>query len=665
MSDNVEVCDVEKLCLDTIRILAAEAVQKANSGHPGAPMGLAAAGHTLFAYSMCHNPANPKWVNRDRFVLSGGHASMLLYNLLFLSGYGLTLDDIKNFRQWGSKTPGHPEYKHTVGVETTTGPLGQGLANAVGFAMAEAHLAARYNRPNFPITDHYTYAICGDGDLMEGLSSEAASLGGHLKLGKLICLYDSNRISIEGGTDLAFTENVAARFTAFGWQVLEVTNGQNVEQIRKAVENAKLETARPTLIILHTIIGYGSPNKQGSAATHGAPLGTDEITATKQNLNWPHAEPFYVPQKVSAFWQAVKTEKQTLEDRWNRLFADYKTQYPSEAAEFDRVMAGELPPEWTAALPEFETGAKLATRAASGKIINAAAKVMPELFGGSADLAPSNNTHMEGMGDFSAKDYAGRNIHFGVREHAMGAITNGLCLHGGLKVYDATFLVFADYMRNAIRLSALMQLPVTHVMTHDSVAVGEDGPTHQPVEHLASLRIIPNLNVIRPCDARETVGAWQVALNAQTTPTLLALSRQNLPVLSKTSAADVKKGAYVVYDEGEMPDLLIIATGSEVSLAVQAAEILTDRHIRTRVVSMPCRELFEAMPQSYRNEILPPEVTKRLVIEAGVSFGWRKYAGEQGKILGIDHFGASAPGDKVLAEFGFTVDNVLKLVDDM
>lgn len=661
----MSVCDVsaatEKLCIDTIRILAAEAVQKANSGHPGAPMGLAAAGHTLFAYCMRHNPKNALWANRDRFVLSGGHASMLLYSLLFLSGYGLTLDDIKNFRQWGSLTPGHPEYKHTRGVETTTGPLGQGIANAVGFAMAEAHLAARYNRPDFPVVDHHTFVVCGDGDLMEGISNEAASLAGHLKLGKLICLYDSNDISIEGDTDLAFTENVARRFEALGWQMLMVEDGQNVDDIFKAVEKAKSETQKPSLVIVKTLIGCGSPNKQGTAATHGAPLGADEVAATKANLNWPGEEAFFVPAEVTAFWQQNTAQKQEYEDAWNLMFAEYKAQYPAEAAEFKRVMAGKLPQGWENGLPEFETGAKLATRAASGKVINAVAKTLPELFGGSADLAPSNNTNIDGGGDFEALNYAGRNIHFGVREHAMGAIANGLCLHGGLKVYDATFLVFADYMRNAIRLSALMGLPVIHVMTHDSVAVGEDGPTHQPIEHLAALRVIPNLNVIRPCDANETVGAWQIALTAEKTPSLLALSRQNLPVMAGSSAPNVAKGAYAVYG-AENTDLLIIATGSEVALGVAAAEKLAESDVKARVVSMPCRELFEAQPQSYQDEVIPKAIAKRLVIEAGVTFGWEKYAGPEGKILGIDHFGASAPGDRVLAEFGFTVDNVLKLI---
>lgn len=655
---------VEKLCVDTIRILSAEAVQKANSGHPGAPMGLAAVGHTLFAYNMRQNPNNPGWVNRDRFVLSCGHASMLLYSLLHLSGYGLALEEIENFRQWGSLTPGHPEYKHTKGVETTTGPLGQGIANAVGFAMAEAHLAARYNREGFPVVDHNTFVLCGDGDLMEGISYEAISLAGHLKLGKLICIYDSNEISIEGSTDLAFTENVARRFEALGWQMLMVEDGQNVEDIFKAVEQAKRETLKPTLIIVKTIIGCGAPNKQGTAATHGAPLGVEELEAAKQNLDWPGTRPFFVPNEVKDFWRQNTLQKQEYEDAWDSMFLDYKAKYPAEASEFERVMAGKLPPNWDEALPAFEVGAKLATRAASGKVINAVAKVMPELFGGSADLAPSTNTHMDGMGDFGVQDYAGRNIHFGVREHAMGAITNGLCLHGGLKVYDATFLVFTDYMRNAIRLSAIMGVPVTHIMTHDSVAVGEDGPTHQPIEHIASLRLIPNLNVIRPCDANETAGAWQVALNAVDTPTVLVLSRQNLPVLAGTGAAHVRKGAYVVYGENN-GDMLFIATGSEVSLAVAAAEALDAKGVKVRVVSMPCRRLFEMQPEAYQNEVLPRAIDKRLVLEAGVSCGWEKYAGPRGKILGIDRFGASAPGDRVLAELGFTVENVLQLAAEL
>jgi len=657
---------IEQLAVTTLRTLSIDAIEQAKSGHPGMPMGAAPMAYVLWTKFLRHNPANPKWFDRDRFVLSAGHGSMLLYSLLHLCGYDLPLEELKNFRQWGSRTPGHPEYGHTPGVEATTGPLGQGIAMAVGMAMAERHLAARFNRDGHAIIDHYTYVICGDGDLMEGVAAEAASLAGHLKLGKLIVLYDSNDISLDGETALAFTEDVRRRFEAYGWQVLRVDDGNDLEAIARAIEAARAETTRPSLIEVKTVIGYGSPNKGGKAAAHGAPLGPDEVKRVKEFYGWPQEPAFYIPDEVRAHFAEVKERGQALEAEWNARLAAYEAAYPELAAELKRVMAGELPADWDADLPSYKPGDQLATRAASGQTLNAVAKRMPELIGGSADLASSNQTTLKGYPVFSADDYAGRNIWFGVREFAMAAALNGMALHGGLKVYGGTFLVFSDYLRPAIRLSALMKQPVVYVLTHDSIAVGEDGPTHQPIEHIPSLRLIPDLTVIRPADANETVAAWRYALAHARGPVALVLSRQNLPVLPGTAerAADgVRRGAYVLADaESGTPDAILIATGSEVSLALEAKERLAAEGVAIRVVSMPSWELFEAQPEEYRRAVLPPEVTARVAVEAAHPMGWERYVGPQGAVIGIDRFGASAPGARVMQAFGFTADNVVATV---
>lgn len=657
---------IEQLAVTTLRTLSIDAIEQAKSGHPGMPMGAAPMAYVLWTKFLRHNPANPKWFDRDRFVLSAGHGSMLLYSLLHLCGYDLPLEELKNFRQWGSRTPGHPEYGHTPGVEATTGPLGQGIAMAVGMAMAERHLAARFNRDGHTIIDHYTYVICGDGDLMEGVAAEAASLAGHLKLGKLIVLYDSNDISLDGETALAFTEDVRRRFEAYGWQVLRVDDGNDLEAIARAIEAARAETTRPSLIEVKTVIGYGSPNKGGKAAAHGAPLGPDEVKRVKEFYGWPQEPAFYIPDEVRAHFAEVKERGQALEAEWNARLAAYEAAYPELAAELKRVMAGELPADWDADLPSYKPGDQLATRAASGQTLNAVAKRMPELIGGSADLASSNQTTLKGYPVFSADDYAGRNIWFGVREFAMAAALNGMALHGGLKVYGGTFLVFSDYLRPAIRLSALMKQPVVYVLTHDSIAVGEDGPTHQPIEHIPSLRLIPDLTVIRPADANETVAAWRYALAHARGPVALVLSRQNLPVLPGTAerAADgVRRGAYVLADaESGTPDAILIATGSEVSLALEAKERLAAEGVAVRVVSMPSWELFEAQPEEYRRAVLPPEVTARVAVEAAHPMGWERYVGPQGAVIGIDRFGASAPGARVMQAFGFTADNVVATV---
>ncbi|GAB6933913.1 transketolase [Calditerricola satsumensis] len=657
---------IEQLAVTTLRTLSIDAIEKAKSGHPGMPMGAAPMAYVLWTKFLRHNPANPKWFDRDRFVLSAGHGSMLLYGLLHLCGYDLPLEELQNFRQWGSRTPGHPEYGHTPGVEATTGPLGQGIAMAVGMAMAERHLAARFNRDGHAIINHYTYVICGDGDLMEGVAAEAASLAGHLKLGKLIVLYDSNDISLDGETALAFTEDVRRRFEAYGWQVLRVDDGNDLEAIARAIEAARAETARPSLIEVKTVIGYGSPNKGGTAAAHGAPLGPDEVKRVKEFYGWPQEPAFYIPDEVRQHFAQVKERGQALEAEWNARLAAYEAAYPELAAELKRVMAGELPDGWDADLPSYEPGAQLATRAASGQALNALAKRVPELIGGSADLASSNQTTLKGYPVFSADDYAGRNIWFGVREFAMAAALNGMALHGGLRVYGGTFLVFSDYLRPALRLSALMKQPVVYVFTHDSIAVGEDGPTHQPVEHIPSLRLIPDLTVIRPADANETVAAWRYALADAEGPVALVLSRQNLPVLPGTAerAADgVRRGAYVLADaENGTPDAILIATGAEVSLALEAKRRLAAEGIAVRVVSMPSWELFEAQPEDYRRAVLPPEVTARVAVEAAHPMGWERYVGDRGTVIGIDRFGASAPGSRVMKEYGFTADNVVAAV---
>jgi len=654
---------METISINTIRTLAMDAIEKAKSGHPGAPMGLAAAGYVLFSKFLKHNPENPLWPNRDRFVLSAGHASMLLYSLLHLTGYPVSMEDLKNFRQWGSKTPGHPEYGHTPGVETTTGPLGQGIANAVGIAMAERYQASRFNRPGFPVVDHHTWVICGDGDLMEGISQEAASLAGHLGLAKLICLYDDNGISIEGSTDISFTEDVAKRFEASGWQVLSVKDGNNTEEIAAAIDQAKEDKDRPSLVILRTQIAFGSPGKQGSEKSHGSPLGEEECRLTKKNLGCLIEDPFYVPKQVTAHFHEIIEGTPKKEANWKALVADYEKEHPALAVEFAHTLSGALPDAWDAGIPDFAGEKPVATRVASGRVLNAIATRVPGLIGGSADLAPSNMTHIVGEKDFSRANYLGRNIRFGVREHAMGAILSGMALHKGLKPYGGTFLVFADYMRPAIRVAALMQVGVIYVFTHDSIAVGEDGPTHQPIEHLASLRAIPGLTVIRPADATETAEAWRQAMVSKG-PVALALSRQNLEVLDRSqypAASGLARGAYVLSEAEGTPEILLIATGAEVHLALGAQKVLAEKGKAARVVSMPSWELFEAQDQAYRESILPPAITKRLAVEAGIPMGWEKYTGFGGKILGINHFGASAPGPEVLKRFGFTVEKVVEM----
>lgn len=663
------VNSVEQLSINAIRTLSIDAIQKANSGHPGLPMGAAPMAYTLWTDFMTHNPKNSKWFNRDRFVLSAGHGSMLLYSLLHLSGYKVSMDDLKNFRQWGSNTPGHPEVLDTDGVEMTTGPLGQGISSAVGMAMAEAHLASVYNKTDFPIVDHYTYALVGDGCLMEGVSHEAASLAGHLGLGKLIVLYDSNDISLDGDLDKSFSENVAQRFAAYGWQVLRVHDGNDVNEIRSALKKAKENTTQPTLIEVKTVIGYGSPNKAGSSASHGSPLGEEEIKLTKQNYNWDY-EPFYVPEVVyEDFREKIGKKGEQAEKAWEELFNKYKEAYPEEAKSFKRAINGELPENWVEALPTYEPGTSFATRDSSGQVLNAIAKAVPNFIGGSADLASSNKTMINGAADLSKENFAGRNIWFGVREFAMAAALNGMALHGGLKVYGGTFFVFSDYLRPAVRLSALMKTPVIYVWTHDSIAVGEDGPTHEPIEHLASYRAMPGLSLIRPADANETQAAWRLALESKDKPTALVLSRQSLPTLEGTKEKayeGVKRGAYVVSDsEKETPDAIIIATGSEVQLAVRAQQVLKEKGIDVRVVSMPSWDRFEEQPQSYKDSVLLPQVKKRLAVEMASPFGWERYVGSEGDILGISTFGASANGEKLMEEFGFTVENVVKRVEGL
>ncbi|MEH2322568.1 MAG: transketolase [Nostoc sp.] len=655
---------VEELCINSIRFLAVDAVEKAKSGHPGLPMGAAPMAFVLWDRFMKFNPKNPKWFNRDRFVLSAGHGSMLLYALLYLTGYdSVTIEDIKQFRQWESKTPGHPENFMTPGVEVTTGPLGQGIANGVGLAIAEAHLAAKYNKPDAKIVDHYTYVIVGDGCNMEGISGEACSFAGHLGLGKLIALYDDNHISIDGSTDVAFTEDVSKRFEAYGWHVLHVKDGNtDLEAIGKAIEEAKSVTDKPSMIKVTTTIGYGSPNKQNTAGIHGAALGGDEIALTRKNLGWEY-EPFDVPQDALNHTRKAVERGAGYEDEWNKTFADYKAKYGQEAAEFERYLSGKLADGWDKVLPTYTPEDKgLPTRKHSENCLNKLATVLPELIGGSADLTHSNLTEIKGKGDFQKGNYENPNIHFGVREHAMGAICNGIALHtSGLIPYGATFLIFTDYMRAAIRLSALSQAGSIWVMTHDSIGQGEDGPTHQPIETLASLRAIPNLLVFRPADGNETSGAYKVAIekSKQNAPSLLAFTRQNVPNLAGTSIEGVAKGGYTVVDSEGTPDIILIGTGSELSLAVGAAEKLKAEGKKVRVVSLPSWELFEAQDAAYRESILPKAVTKRLSVEAASSFGWHKYVGTEGDCLSIDRFGASAPGGVCLEKFGFSVDNVL------
>lgn len=649
---------LDELCANVIRGLAMDAVQKADSGHPGMPMGMATVAHVLWTRFLRHNPADEHWFNRDRFVLSAGHGSMLLYSLLHLAGYNLPLDELKSFRQLGSKTPGHPEYSHTPGVETTTGPLGQGFATGVGMALAEAHLAAVCNRPGFDLVDHYTYAIVSDGDLEEGISHEAASLAGHLKLGKLIYLYDDNNISIDGPTSLSYSDNVPMRFEAYGWHTTTVS-AYDMPAIATAIEAAQRVTDRPSLIVCKSRIGYGSPNKQDSAEAHGSPLGVDEVRLTKLALGLPADEPFWVPDEVYARYRAAVDEGAQREAAWLDLVKRYGEADPDAGRAFQLVLERGLPAGWDANLPVWKPGDKLATRAASGKVLDALAPAIPTLIGGSADLTPSNNTRFKGAVDIKPGDYAGRYIRFGIREHAMGAMLNGMAVHGGLHPYGGTFLVFSDYMRGAVRLSAIMHAPVVFVWTHDSVGVGEDGPTHQPVEHMLALRAIPGLTVIRPADANETAAAWHYALTHRNEPVALLLSRQNLTVMAGTENHEaVMKGAYILADTDGQPDVILIGAGSEVNVAMAAREQLAAQGVRARVVSMPSWELFDRQDAAYRESVLPPAVTARVSVEAGVTLGWERYVGAKGAMVGIDRFGESGKGPQVMAYLGITPENV-------
>ena len=661
--------DLDELAINTIRFLAVDAVQRAESGHPGMPMGAAPMAYVLWTRHLSHNPRDPQWPDRDRFVLSAGHGSMLLYALLHLTGYDLSMEELKNFRQWGSKTPGHPEAHLTPGVETTTGPLGQGVANAVGMAIAEKHLAARFNTPERPLVDHYTYAICSDGDLMEGISHEAASLAGHLGLGKLIYLYDDNEISIDGSTDLAFTEDVDARFEAYDWHVQRIDDGNDLHAIDAAIQAARAETERPSLISVRTHIGYGSPNQQDTAAAHGSPLGEDEVVLTKRNLGWPEDETFYVPDAVRDHLREAISRGADAQAAWNERFARYKEQQPEKAQAFATGMVGDLPDGWADALPTFEAGTSMATRAASGTTLDALGPHLPSLIGGSADLTGSNKTDIEGRHDFQTDRPEGQYFRFGVREHAMAGAANGMALHGGVRPYVGTFLIFSDYLRPSLRLSALMEQPVIYVFTHDSIGLGEDGPTHQPIEHLMALRAIPNLTLIRPADANETAQAWRAALQNDHGPTALALTRQGLPTLDRTtyaSAEGVRQGAYVLSDDDDTPDAILIASGSEVQHIARAAETLrADDGINVRVVSMPSWALFDAQPDAYRDAVLPPNVDVRLAMEAGRAQGWERYVGPKGRIIGIDRFGASAPGSTNMEQFGFTAEHVVDTVRAM
>ncbi len=649
--------DLDQLCVNTIRTLAIDGVQKANSGHPGMPMGMADVAYVLWTQFLKHNPANPAWTNRDRFVLSAGHGSMLLYSLLHLTGYDLPLEQLQQFRQWGSQTPGHPEYGDTPGVETTTGPLGQGFATGVGMALAERLLAAEFNRPGFEIVDHYTYAIVSDGDLMEGISHEAASLAGHLGLGRIVYLYDDNKITIEGETALTYSDDVRQRFEAYGWHVLDV-DGHDRAAVAEAIRQARAESERPSIIICHTHIGYGSPNKQDSAKAHGEPLGVDEVRLTKEALGWPADASFFIPDKALAHFRGAVDRGTRIEAEWQALFARYEEAHPDLAAEWKRRITGELPAGWEQKLPVFAPGdGPIATRAAGGQVMTSIAPVLPELVGGSADLHPSTKTYLSAYAAVKRGQYGGRNLHFGVREHAMAGILNGMALHGCLRPYGSTFLVFADYMRPSIRLAALMRLPIIYVFTHDSIFVGEDGPTHQPVEQAASLRMIPGITVIRPADARETVAAWRIIMEHRDGPVALLLTRQKVPVLAEVDADGVARGGYVIGNT-ENPQILLIASGSEVGTALEAQKLLAEEGISARVVSMPSWELFEAQSQSYRDSILPPDITARVAIEAGVPFGWERYAGAQGEIIALNRFGASAPYQVLAEKWGFTAKAV-------
>jgi transketolase len=674
--------ELDELCINTLRFLSVDAVQKAGSGHPGMPMGAAPMAYVLWTLFLKHNPSNPRWFDRDRFVLSAGHGSMLLYSLLHLTGYDLPLEELKQFRQWGSRTPGHPESVLTPGVEVTTGPLGQGFANGVGLAMAEAHLAARFNRPGFDLINHFTYGIVSDGDLMEGVSSEAASLAAHMKLGKLIYLYDDNRISLSSATSLSFTEDREKRFDAYGWHTRTVEDGNDLDAITNALLDAEGETERPSLILVRTHIGYGAPHKHDTFEAHGSPLGEEEVRLAKENLGWPTEPPFYIPQPALAYFRRAVTEGSALEKAWNSVFSSYEREFPDLAAEFTQIIRNELPKGWDANIPVFPPDPKgMATRVASGKVINAIAPRLPFLIGGSADLNPSTHTALKGMGDFENPgketgdtqgsvgggwSYAGRNLHFGVREHAMGSILNGLAAHGGVIPFGSTFLIFSDYMRPPIRLAALSGFHVIYVFTHDSIGLGEDGPTHQPVEQLAGLRAIPRLIVIRPCDANETAVAWSVALEMKGRPVALVLSRQGVPTIDRAvyaPADGLRRGAYILIDAPDSkPDIILIASGSEVGLITEAHKKLLDMKVKSRLVSMPSWRLFESQPKEYRDKVFPKSVRARLAVEAAEPQGWCRYVGDGGDVIGIERFGASAPGETVMQEYGFTVENILSRV---
>lgn len=654
---------IEQLGINTVRILSIDAVQKANSGHPGMPMGAAPMGHVLWADYMRYNPKNPDWPNRDRFILSAGHGCMLQYSFLYLTGYDCTLDDIKNFRQLNSKTAGHPEHGLMPGIDVTTGPLGQGFANGVGFAIAQKHLAARYNKPGFTIFDYNIYAICSDGDMMEGVTSEAASLAGHLQLGNIIYLYDDNHISIEGSTDIAFTEDVAKRFEAYGWHVQVIADGNDIKAIAAAVKNAKEQTTRPSLIKVRTHIGYGSPNKADSASAHGSPLGADEIKLVKTFFGFDPEKSFVVPDEVLKYYGAIGAKGTVLENEWNQLFQNYKTAFPQLAAEYELAASGKLPSGWKENLPVFEpSDKKMATRQASGKVLNAIAAVVPNLIGGSADLSPSTDTTLNGYDSFTPASYGGRNFHFGIREHAMGSALNGMVLTKGVIPYGATFLIFSEYMRPPIRLAAIMKIRSIFVYTHDSIGLGEDGTTHQPVEQLISLRSIPNITLIRPADANETAQAWRVALEHTTGPVVLVFTRQGLPILDQTKfgkATELEKGAYILSDSFLEPQIILIATGSEVDLILQAQAKLTEAGIASRVVSMPSWELFEKQDATYKEKVFPEAIKKRLAVEAGSPLGWHKYITDEGAVIAMTGFGESAPAEDLYKVFGFTVENVV------
>lgn len=649
--------------IDTVRVLSADAVQKANSGHPGTPMALAPLGHVLWSEVMKYNPKNPNWVNRDRFILSCGHACMLQYSYLHLTGYDISLKDIENFRQLHSITPGHPEYGLTPGIEVTTGPLGQGFANGVGMAIAEQYMAKRYNQPDFNIFDYHIYAICSDGDLMEGVSAEAASFAGHLGLGNLIYFYDSNHITIEGDTDLAFDENVSKRFEAYGWHVQNLPDINDLEAIQVAIKNAKNETTKPSLIKVRSIIGYGSPNKENTAAAHGSPLGKDEVRLVKENFGFDPDKSFIIPKEVADFYHQAGKKSAKNEAEWNKLYKNYKKRHPELAKEYEDITAGKLPEGWEKKLPIFEAGEDLATRKASGKTLNAIAEYFPQLIGGSADLAPSTDTNLDNYKSFSAKNRDGRNFHFGIREHAMGAVLNGMVLSNYLIPYGATFLIFSDYMRPPLRLASIMKIRPIIVYTHDSIGLGEDGTTHQPIEQLIGLRTVPNMTVIRPADANETAQAWRVAIKHKDGPVCLVLTRQGIPIIDQkkyASAKNLEKGAYVLSDCDGEPDIILIATGSEVHLIMQAQEVLKKENINARVVSMPSWNLFDEQSSAYREKVFPKKIRKRLAVEAGSPVGWMKYTTDDGDVIGIEKFGESAPAEEIFKEYGFTVENVVK-----